>query len=349
MMRPHFGEQAFAMQRLSTLPARTITRLAARIGARLRRSTARESTLLGQSFRLNWVARATPPYTTVVHIRIGTAGFALLFDDLALTPELTPEVMIGLSESARRVCIAYVLADPIQAVASATQQSVAVVDVHYRRLAEAPAMRLPWTLEWADGSGQRHGCLVPDDDHAWQMLDQLTSHLSDNAPPESPEEDAEWVRFVLGSSSLTAAQCDALQPGWVVLIQNPERRPRGFTAVRSDGEVVAALEIERNSVHARKVEEESSVKVSVIQDGPGAAAQESIDDVTVGLGFELGGAIVSLSALRHLAPGDVLELDRPIEACTVHIRAGDKTVGTGELLDLEGMLGVRILTLNGRG
>jgi type III secretion protein Q len=49
-----------------------------------------------------------------------------------------------------------------------------------------------------------------------------------------------------------------------------------------------------------------------------------------------------------LAPGDVLELDRPIEDCTVQIRAGDKTVGTGELLDLDGVLGVRILTLNGR-
>jgi type III secretion protein Q len=53
---------------------------------------------------------------------------------------------------------------------------------------------------------------------------------------------------------------------------------------------------------------------------------------------------MSLRALAELAVGQIVSLGRPL-AGPFEVRAGGRLVGQGELVDIDGELGVRIVSL----
>lgn len=73
---------------------------------------------------------------------------------------------------------------------------------------------------------------------------------------------------------------------------------------------------------------------------------EILDGISMRLSFDLGERMLTLGEVRQLATGHVFELGRPIRSA-VHIRANGKLIGEGELVDVDGQLGVSILTLSG--
>jgi type III secretion system YscQ/HrcQ family protein len=66
------------------------------------------------------------------------------------------------------------------------------------------------------------------------------------------------------------------------------------------------------------------------------------EDLPVELAVELGRLSLSAAQVLDLEPGDVLALERPLRAA-VELRVGDRVVARGELCDLEGEAGVRLL------
>ena len=77
----------------------------------------------------------------------------------------------------------------------------------------------------------------------------------------------------------------------------------------------------------------------------GSAVQESLgDDTTVEISVAAGAVTLPLRQLLELAPGQVLSLNRPLGG-TVELRVGPRVVGRGELVDVDGELGVRVLAL----
>ncbi len=68
------------------------------------------------------------------------------------------------------------------------------------------------------------------------------------------------------------------------------------------------------------------------------------DQLPVQLTFEVGRLEITLAELRGLGPGSVLELGRNL-AGAVHISAQGRPVGQGELVDVEGMVGVKVVRL----
>jgi type III secretion protein Q len=64
--------------------------------------------------------------------------------------------------------------------------------------------------------------------------------------------------------------------------------------------------------------------------------------VPVQLRFEMGTVSLSLKALNELSLGTIIRLQGDVNPPCVVIRAGAQTVGRGELVDLEGRLGVQI-------
>jgi type III secretion protein Q len=71
----------------------------------------------------------------------------------------------------------------------------------------------------------------------------------------------------------------------------------------------------------------------------------SLEQMPVDLSFDLGHKTVTLKELRQLGEGQALPLDRPI-AQGVTIRANGAVIGQGQLLDIDGRLGVLISHLN---
>jgi type III secretion protein Q len=73
-----------------------------------------------------------------------------------------------------------------------------------------------------------------------------------------------------------------------------------------------------------------------------AASSGLIDDVPVRLTFDLGEREISLGDLRSLEPGYLFNLGRDPRS-TVSIRANGRLIGDGELVDIEGRVGVSVL------
>jgi len=68
------------------------------------------------------------------------------------------------------------------------------------------------------------------------------------------------------------------------------------------------------------------------------------DDAHLELTVQLGTTRMSLRALSELAVGQIVSLGRPL-AGPYEVRAGGRVVGHGELIDIDGELGVRIVSL----
>jgi type III secretion system YscQ/HrcQ family protein len=76
----------------------------------------------------------------------------------------------------------------------------------------------------------------------------------------------------------------------------------------------------------------------------GQEATERLAELPVTLTVSLGELTLSAADVARLAPGAVIELDRPVGE-PVEVRAGERTLAHGELVDVDGALGVRITEL----
>ncbi|HEY4222587.1 MAG TPA: FliM/FliN family flagellar motor switch protein, partial [Myxococcota bacterium] len=80
------------------------------------------------------------------------------------------------------------------------------------------------------------------------------------------------------------------------------------------------------------------------EDGPSPEAAGLLEDITVAMVVELGRVMVSAADVVQLRAGQVIELARaPGEP--VDLVVDGKRVGKGELVEIDGELGVRILSL----
>ena len=78
-------------------------------------------------------------------------------------------------------------------------------------------------------------------------------------------------------------------------------------------------------------------------DADTSAGAFDVDGLPVQLIFVAGEMEIPLRELHAMAPGYVFDLRRPVER-HVEIRANGRTVGTGELVDIDGRVGVRVLS-----
>ncbi len=70
----------------------------------------------------------------------------------------------------------------------------------------------------------------------------------------------------------------------------------------------------------------------------------SIDDVPVRLTFDLGEMTMPFNEIKSLTPGYLVDLNIPITQA-VTIRSLNRVIGTGELVNIDGRMGVRIIKL----
>jgi type III secretion system YscQ/HrcQ family protein len=79
---------------------------------------------------------------------------------------------------------------------------------------------------------------------------------------------------------------------------------------------------------------------------PRRSAAARLETVPVRVTFDLGQRSLTLAELREIGPGHVFELGRELRRC-VQVRANGRLIGEGELVDVDGRLGVSILSLRG--
>lgn len=77
------------------------------------------------------------------------------------------------------------------------------------------------------------------------------------------------------------------------------------------------------------------------------ASDADLDDIPVKLSFDLGQVEVPMGQLREMGAGTIIDLGRPVGE-VVGISANGQRIGRGELVDIDGTLGVRITRIFGR-
>ena len=82
------------------------------------------------------------------------------------------------------------------------------------------------------------------------------------------------------------------------------------------------------------------------ESGLGVAELQPVAAAEVELRVEVGRLSVTLAELQRLAVGEVVEFPVPVEAPATLV-AGGRPVATGELVDVGGRVGVRIVALAG--
>ena len=74
----------------------------------------------------------------------------------------------------------------------------------------------------------------------------------------------------------------------------------------------------------------------------------SIDEIPVRLTFDLGDLVMPFKEVQSLTQGTTIDLNVPVTHA-VTIRSLNRVIGTGELVDIDGQMGVRIVKLFSKG
>jgi type III secretion protein Q len=166
---------------------------------------------------------------------------------------------------------------------------------------------------------------------------------------------AEWpVPVTLASrvalTQLTLGALKKVRPGDVILADRTAGPGRAFLVA---GERLAASGVWRDRTvilqeHPRKIASIDGgawrMSSAGTFDGMPAAGDAELDDIQIRVCFELGRKEVPLGELRSLIPGYVFDLNRD-QRTAIDIYAGTQRVGCGEIVQINGALGVRVTRL----
>jgi type III secretion protein Q len=169
------------------------------------------------------------------------------------------------------------------------------------------------------------------------------------------------LRATLGHTMLSSAELRSLRAQDVVLMDEawcvdgqslrlvgratPERKA-GFLQVRLDAQHPHQLTVAQAWAEMEMFMTDTQTAAAPADlDADPTEAPQALDKLPVTLSFDLGQRSVSLAQLRSLQPGQVIELTRPISGGTVQLRANGALIGSGELVEVDGRMGVSITAL----
>ncbi|QXL83630.1 type III secretion system cytoplasmic ring protein SctQ [Comamonas sp. NLF-1-9] len=259
----------------------------------------------------------------------------------------------------------------------------ALVDVFsaLRTLGRGEPQLLQASAGGAPASGCRHGvqALLRQSDgpaalDASLHLDALglllLAGLLARRPPRPPALNALWplrLPAEIGCTRVTAQELASLSAGDVVLLEVNHVGAQRMLWLSADGrhglrvqlpapsapepgtQVSAGAEAQPPQAPALIVTHAWSATMPTNESTPveplaADAAPASLDALPVRLSFDLGEVTLTLAQAQTLQPGQTIELARPLSG-GVRIRANGALVGEGDLVEIDGQLGVSVRTL----
>ncbi len=148
------------------------------------------------------------------------------------------------------------------------------------------------------------------------------------------------VRFCAGWTELSLASLRGLQRRDVVLLDESWIGSELDRIVVTVGRLGAAATISGRQVTI--LEEPGEIMEEL--DEQGVDEGTGFGDLPVRLHFDLGERQLTLSELMVLGPGHVFDLGRELRRAVI-IRANGKVIGEGELVEVDGQVGVAVLSL----
>lgn len=215
----------------------------------------------------------------------------------------------------------------------------------------APALAHEWTLAARHpASGETIYATLAADGLGLMLLAGLVGR----ATPAANDIDADSVPVriaaCLGWTHLGAAELCGLAPRDTVFLDHCLIAPDGELWLGAGGQ---GLRVRRQDSSYLVTQGWTSLMTETPQPpqdaDTGAQTPLDIDTIPVRLTFELGERQITLGELRQLQPGETFDLARPLADGPVLVRANGALVGSGELVEIDGRLGVTLHRLGKAG
>ncbi len=149
------------------------------------------------------------------------------------------------------------------------------------------------------------------------------------------------VRFLVGETKITYSTLTSLARRDVLIIEDSYLGENLNELSVKFGEKYSAI----GTMDGKKITVTDVLGKSMDEiDESDVDQQEAYGELSVRLSFDLGDRVVQLSELMSIGPGYVFDLGRDVRRA-VFIRANGKIIGEGELVDMDGEVGVSILNI----
>jgi type III secretion system YscQ/HrcQ family protein len=146
------------------------------------------------------------------------------------------------------------------------------------------------------------------------------------------------VHFELGSLKLSVRDLRALEASDILFLQESQYFQTSIIYARlASGQIYEVAHTAQDKVQFQTGE-------SVMAENEQETSIADIDDMPIMLSFDLGEEMMTFKQVSLLKPGHILNLKKPFSGL-VKIRSQNQTIGQGELVDIEGKVGIRITRL----
>ncbi len=147
-----------------------------------------------------------------------------------------------------------------------------------------------------------------------------------------------WLQA--GTLELSLDELNALEPADILVLESMENEQQLRLRLGLNHYYTASVEANQLTIESG-IQTMSEENLNVGDD-----AINAIGDVPVRLTFDLGELVLPFSDIQSLTQGYVIDLNIPVKQA-VTIRSLNKIIGAGELVDIDGRMGVRIVKLLG--
>ncbi|BDV01965.1 hypothetical protein TDMWS_20500 [Thermodesulfomicrobium sp. WS] len=149
------------------------------------------------------------------------------------------------------------------------------------------------------------------------------------------------VRIIMGATTLPLSDFKNLERGDIILVERAAAENRVMLWIPPSQEVQAELREGTMIVIQERRDSGMTDEVSERQDGEVMVSKEKVE---VEIYFEVGRKMVTVGELEKISAGYVFHLEKPT-GNAVSLYANRQLVGRGELVEIEGRLGVRVVEL----
>lgn len=212
---------------------------------------------------------------------------------------------------------------------------------------DAPAHAFDLMLRYPGSGEVVHGRL-----HVDGLGLLLAGGVVSNLPPLPATTD--WqalpvpMRLSIGTTTLPVALLRTLGPGDVVLVTHRLVQDDDHLLLNvQTPDAVKGVMVQVAGMQLTVVDTVRNIMLDTTNETD-HATEFNWDDLPIRLTFDLGEKTLTLHELRRLQPGETMPLDRALDSC-VTIRANGAVIGSGELVDIDGRLGVSVVSLNAAG
>lgn len=185
----------------------------------------------------------------------------------------------------------------------------------------------------------------------------LLAGLVADHPGRAPEvlaEDslAQALTLCVGETWLPLSAVEALRPRQVVLVQQRYMLDAHSLCLRTESAqapwLACQARLEHSLMHILSTVQTMTLPdattLAPTPDASAAALADALTQLPIRISFDLGETVLSLGQLKALQPGQTLALQRPAQEY-VTIRANGMPIGTGQLVEIDGRLGVAVGSL----